>query len=337
MMTQFRTLFTIAISHTYYSVGCGDFDFLFPADTVKRLQDKKMIARVREGKLYVLFEANETGTPLVSAPGTNLRIGLKLLNPSFTNFTDLGFDFNVTPPLYRNRSDPTALDEAEEIALRGQVFSHMLTGAARPVTVTLKGAAGLVLQTETVTTANNRSAVSYDLSGHDAGVYSVEEAYPGETKAITYYFDPELQRLGVFGILEIKVDGSFYTTAPALGISFQAGKEILKYYIVAKNYTQAEFNQLSVEDEGFMENGQPQVNFDKVGSGAFGASDLSPALLGGSDVRVVLFKSQAAVARRERARKKIQLKKNGEILITHLPQPGGDKADGNMIVRISKP
>jgi hypothetical protein len=60
-------------------------------------------------------------------------------------------------------------------------------------------------------------------------------------------------------------------------------------------------------------------------------------MLGGGNIRVVLFKSQAVVARREKARKKIQLKKNGDILIAHLPQPSGDRANGNVIVRISKP
>ncbi len=330
MITQFLSLFTVTVSHTYYSTGCRDFDFVLPADTVKILRDRKLIARVHDGKLYVLFEADETGTARVSASGANIRIGLKLLNSFFTNFTGLGFDINVTTPLYRNSADPAVLGEAEETTLTGRMLSHELTISVRPVTVILKSPAGVVFQTETITTANNRSAVSYDLSGHDAGVYSIEEVYPEDTRTTIYYSDPELQHLGVFGILEVKIGNSFYATAPEFEIPFQAKKETLKYYIVTKNYTESEFNHLSVED------GEHLVSFDKVPSSSFGAGDISPAMLGGNDVKVVLFKSHTVVARRETARKKIQLKKNGDIILTHLPQPGSDQVDGNVIVRISK-
>jgi hypothetical protein len=51
----------------------------------------------------------------------------------------------------------------------------------------------------------------------------------------------------------------------------------------------------------------------------------------------LLFRSQAPVARRQRGRRKIQLNRNGEVLIEHLPQPGAERATADLIVHLSKP
>jgi hypothetical protein len=335
---RFRILFIVSISHAYYSEGCKDFSFIIPADSAQLLRNGKLIAKMRDGKLYVLFEADETDNPLVTIAGKTLRIGLKLLNPFFSNFTD--FNFNSSTPIYQNSTNPDALDAVEESELVGQVFSHSLTDAVRPVMVTLKDDKGQVLRTDTITATNNCSSVSYDLTGQAAGVYSVEESYSGNTQTVAYYSEPDLQRQGVFGVVELKIDSSFYNTAPEFVIAFAAKEEILKYYVVANKYTDTEFNQLfnqlSVLDNGFTEDERTQVNFTKLGFTAFTTEEISPALLGNSDAKVVLFKSQK-VGRQQKARKKIQLLKNGDVLIPHLPQPGADKANSDLIIQLSKP
>ena len=338
---QFRTLFKATISHTYYSQGCRDFIFIIPADTAQLLKSGKLIAKMREDKLYVLFEADETDTALVSIEGKTLRIGLKLLNPFFSNFTDLDFDFNSSRPLYQNLSTPDALDAAQAITLVGKVFSHSLADTERPVTVTLKDAKGQVLQTDTITATNDRLTVSYDLTGQAAGAYSVEESYSGNTKTTAYYSDAELQGEGIFGVIEIKIDSTFYTRPPEFVLSFAAKQETLKYYVVAKNYRDSEFAQLSVLDAGFTGEGRTQINFTKVIPDDFTEDDISPTLLGNGDAQIALFKSETAVTRQEKARKNIQLQKqkNGgvEELIKHLPQPAADKANADLIVQLVKP
>lgn len=266
MTTQFRTLFTVNISHAYYNEGCKDFDFVFPADTAQLLRNGKLIAKVRDGVLYVLFEADKSGNVLVSIAEKTLRIGLKLLNPFFSNYTDLAF--NSSTLLYRNTGSPAVLDPPQP------------------------------------TTINS---------------------------------DPEFLQLGVSGIIEIKIDGGFYVAAPAFRIGFNAKQEQLKYYIVARNFNDTEIGQISVADNGFTEDMRPQVIFTKVFPAEFIADDIPPSLLGGIDTKVVLFKSQGMVARREKSRKKIQLNKNGEVLITHLPQPGAQSTNGNLFINISKP
>ena len=214
---------------------------------------------------------------------------------------------------------------------------HVLTNGARPVTVTLKDKTGTTLQTDEVTAAANRLAVSYDLTAQSSGFYSVEADFPGGPTLNAYYSDAELFTASVFGVVEVTIDQSLYAAAADLQIDFGARLETLKYYIVARNYSDAELNQLSVSDAGFVEDSRPQINFDKKLSGAFTPADISPDLLTGGSAKVVLFQSQATVARTERARKKIQLKKNGTPLITHLPQPRPDQTNADLIIPVSKP
>jgi hypothetical protein len=334
---KFRTLFTVSISHTYYSQGCQDFSFIIPADSAQLLKNGKLITKVVDGKLYVLFAADETGAALISLAGKTLRIGLQLLNPSFSNFTALDFDFNSFRLLYRNFTNSSTLNAAQAIALVGRVFSHSLTNVVRPVTVTLKDTKGQVLQTNTITAANNRLTVSYDLTGQAAGVYSVEESDSSNTKIINYYSDLELQQQGIFGIVEIAIANNFYTAPPEFVIPFVAKQEVLKYYVVAKNYSDPEFTQLSVLDTGFAGEGRTQINFTKVLPAAFTSAEIPSTLLGNGGAKIALFKSQAAVTRQEKARQKIQLQKNSDVLIPHLPQPGSDKANSDLIVQLAKP
>ena len=337
MTTQFKTLFSVTVAHAYYREGCRDIQFFLPSDTAQKLKNGKLLAKELDGKLHVLFEADEAGVALVTIPGNTLRIGLQLTNSFFTNFTATGADFASSELLYRNATTPAALDAAAKVTLAGQVFSHTLTDGARPVTVTLKNAAGQALQTETVTATDNRTTVSYDLTGQASGACTIEEVYPASTKLLGYYSDAELVMAGVFGVLEVSIAIGFYAAAAEFQMPFAARQETLQYYVVATNYSTADFDLLAIFDSGFTEDGRPQINFTKVPSASFTPTEISPDLLGGSSAKVVLFKSQTVVARTEQGRKKIQLRKNGEVLVTHLPQPGPEKSNADMIISVSKP
>ncbi|MBI5740880.1 MAG: hypothetical protein HZA16_09175 [Nitrospirae bacterium] len=110
MTTRFRILFTLSIAHVYYNAACRDFDFVLPSHTAALLRNGKLLAKARDWILYVLYEADEAGAALISADGKTLRIGLKLLNSCFSNFTDLAFDFQSANPIYRNAAAPGVLD-----------------------------------------------------------------------------------------------------------------------------------------------------------------------------------------------------------------------------------
>lgn len=333
---QFLPLFTAGISHTYYSHGCRDFSFVIPADSRQLLKNGKLVAKVLDGKLYVLFAADEAGTPLISLAGKTLRLGLKLLNPCFSNFTQLNFDFNSSRLLYRNFTNSGALDEAQAVTLIGQRFSHIITEVTRPVTVRLKNSNGQILETETITATSNRPTVAYDLTRQLVGAYSIEEVYSSQTKTINYYADFELQQQGIFTIIEIRLAANFYTTPPEFNVAFTAKEETLKYYIVAQNYSDTDFNQLLVSDGG--EAGRTTIAFSpRILPAAFTNSEISPSLLGNNDAKIVLFKSQQPVIRQEKSRQKIRLHKNGEVLIPHLPQPSMKKINSDLIIQLAKP
>jgi hypothetical protein len=336
MITRFRALLTIGFSHAYYAGACRDFDFVLPMSTAQLLRNGKLIAKAADGSLHVLFEADESGNPLKSMEGHRLRIGLKLLNPFFSNFTDLP----VAPPvtaLYGNVADPRAIGAAEGVDLVGDIFSHRVTGTARPVTVVLKDSESTVIRTDRITSAATGATTSYVLTGQGPGIYGVAESYPVDTKNISYYSDAELLATGIFGVVEVSLAAGFYTNPPAFKIQFKAREEVLKYYVVTHNYTDGEMNQLSILDNGFNEDGRPQVAFTKKNAASFATDDIEPGLLTGGAGKLVLFASLTKVARQEKGRKKIQLSKNGDVLVTHLPQPGADKGNSNMFITISKP
>ena len=270
MSILFKPLFTLAVTHAYYGGPCRDVGFVLPPDTVRSLAGGRMLAKPLDGRLHVLFEAGEGGAPLVSAAGRVLRVGLKLLDPSFPNFTAPAVDPAAGTAFYSNADDPLHL------------------GAPVPVVLT-------------------------DLA-------------------------PDLAREGVFGVVEVRIAAGLYEAPAAFEIAFAARQETLRYYLVAERYSAADIDQLTVSDTGFGEEGRPEVQFTKVPAAAFTPAEIPPALLGGAaDATVVLFRSQAPVARRQRGRRKIQLNRNGEVLIEHLPQPGAERATADLIVHLSKP
>lgn len=333
MITSFRTLLTLSVAHGYYNDGCRDFEFIVPADTADTLRNGKLLARMLDGKFNLLYEADDKGVALIRLNGARLRFGIRLLNPLFSNFTE-----PVVPtPLYRNNTTVGSLDPAMSVAMTGRILSHSVTRAGQLLAVSVNDSNGQALHPEKITLANDRSTVSADLSGQAPGLYSLVESYPAETRTVSYYSDPELLQAGVFGAVEIKIDSGFYSSKPSFTIGFNARQETLKYYLVVSNYTANEFDHLTVADNGFTEEGRPRINFTKVQSASFTPNEIPPGMISKAGDRVVLFKSQTVVARREKARGKIQLSKNGDVLIKHLPQLGADKSNGDVVIHISKP
>jgi hypothetical protein len=337
MSNSFGILFSVKITHTYYTNDCQDFEFLIPADSAMLLRDRRIITRVSKGICYFLCEKNELGVPIVAVSGITIRIGLKLSNPYFSNITKLDFKSGTTP-LYRNSVTPTSFDLPVEMLLSGPLFAYPLTKITRPVTVSVKDSLNNTLQTATITEVNNTTPVPFDLRGYPPAVYSLNEKQGSSTKKSLYYVDPDLSGKPTFAIVEINVSDGFFTAVPPVFmLNFVAKEEVLKYYIIGKNYTTSDLNKLSVADAGYSEDSRPQVQFTKVNQGAFVATDISPSLLTATGTGVVLFKSQSPVSRFEKARRKIQLSKNSDVILKHLPLPGIDRSNSDIIIQISKP
>jgi len=181
------------------------------------------------------------------------------------------------------------------------------------------------------------------LTGEGLPLYRNAGADPAKLQSpVTLLLDPaheedaELLREGFFCLVEIRIAAGFYVTPPEFEIGFDAREDTLKYFVVARNYSAGEFNQLEVTDAGFSADGRPKIDFVRVAASAFTAADLPAEVLGGADVRVALFRSQQSVARQDKARKRIQLARNNDVIIPQLPQPGAAAATANLVVHLSK-
>lgn len=336
MNLRYLPLLTLRVAHGFYAGPCRDFAFRVPARTAALLRSGRLVAREVEGVLHVLYEAGEGAAPRVPAAGSVLRFGLELLNPYFGNFTVLPAEFPARRLRRSNAADPRTLGPAEDFAFVGDIFSHTLGDPGRPATVTLRDGAGAVLQQDTLEEDDGRTAVSYDLRGEPTGPLLLEAAFPGPVMdRHALYRDPELRDAAV--VVEVTVDAGFYGAPPAFEVEFEARDEALSYYVVASGYSPAELDSLAVSDQGFAEDGRPEVAFDRIAAADLGETDLAPPLLAPAGEAVVLFRSRAALARRERGRRRIQLSKNGDVLVANLPQPGGERAQADLIVHLSKP
>lgn len=333
MITSFRSLSTLGVTHGYSSEGCCDFGFLVPTDTAALLRNGKLLAKTRRGRLHLLFEADEGGAPLRPLAGATLRFGLQLRNPAFGLVTEPV----AATPLYRNATNPATLDPPLTVDLIERLYGHVLSRTGRPATVALLDATDREAMAATVTAEEYRSSVSFDLRAYPSGRYRVEERYSAETVATECYLDPEMLAASLFGIIELTIDPSFYATPAAFTLAFAAREEILRYYLVAGKYTDAEIASLSVVDAGFGEEQRAEIVFDRVESAAFGGQELAPSMLARNGEQVVLFRSRTPVTRQERGRKNIQLRKNGDVLIKHLPQVGAAAVNGDVVIHISKP
>ena len=337
MSTTFGILFSVKIAHTYYTNECTDFEFVIPPDTAFLAHRGKIITRTSKGIFYALCEKDEAGVPLIPVTDQTFRVGLQLKNPHVSNFTRQDFKTG-TMPLYRIQTTPANLDSLEEVILKSSVFSHQLSKTTRPVTVTLKDIKDNTLKTVVFPDSSDSTPVSIDLTTYPSGLYNITEIYNSSTKKFNYYVDPDLTRQQVYAIVEIKVTNSFYSpTPPEFSVRFTAKEETLKYYVVGKNYSSAELSHLSITDVGYNEDARPQLQFTRISQGGFVASDISPSLLTDSISKVVLFKSQSPVSRLEKPRRKIQLSRNSDLIMKHLPLPGINKSTSDIIIQISKP
>ncbi|MCE9667742.1 hypothetical protein LY474_07945 [Myxococcus stipitatus] len=341
MSFRFHTLLTVSLTHGYYDGACGDVGFVLPADTVGLLNGGRLLTRVRDGVLHVLYDTDAEGAPLVSVAGRTLRIGLKQLDPNFENITERASPTRRLP-CYRNTGNPSQLDAPRwMVGPVGRVFSHRISEATRPVSFS-HDTAGVMSPEPSTRIDEGLSEVSFDFTPVAPGAFTVSELYgeEGERAVVfDYYLDPELQQEDVLGVLELRIDASFYTAPPAFTVDHAARRETLKYYLVAENHTPADADLLDVVDAGYTEDGRPRIEFTRVAPADFTADDLPAGLLGGANAQVVLFKSRALVPRRQKARRKLQLVRTstGDVLLDHLPQPTPDEPHADLIIHVSKP
>ena len=328
MSIHFRPLFTVDVAHGYYRGPCTDIDFVVPT-----LAGGRLLMRNRDGRLHVLYEARDDGAPIDTLAGATLLFGLQVVNPHFANFTQPPVAEGRLP-LFANRTQPRALDAPVGAAFAASLQRVQPVLAGRPLSLRWHDGARLVA--EQILAAGQNEAF-FTTRDWPSGVYTLTEDDGGAPRQTTMVVAPELAGRGLWGVLAVTIDAAFYGAPAAFTINLAARREQLKYYVVARNYGAGEFSQLVVNDAGFGEQGRPAIQFDAVAHGNFAADDIPPDLLGDGAARIVLFQSRGAVDRRAGGYRKLQLSRNGEVLVQHLPQAGSDRGQARFIVHLSKP
>lgn len=331
----FRHLLTLGFDHPFYAQSCRDFRFFVPEVTRDLMQRGKLIAREGDGVLHVLYEARDDGMRLADLTGRTLLFGLHLANPSFDNFTEPPIVGRGMKPFYANATTPGSMDPPLRVQVVAGLYSHAPQEDGRPVKLTLSGETGNVVASQVL--AAPGPAPAFDLRALPDGLWTVTEDYgAGPVHPRRILLDAELMNANVWGLAAIKVANGFYAAPPALAVEFTARAETLAYYVVAPKLGDTEFAQLDVADAGFTQQGRPEVKFRKVPQAEW-PGDPSPAQLGAEPERIALFASLAAVPRREKSLRRIQLERNGDILVEHLPQPGAQQSRPQFVIHLSKP
>ncbi|MFA5245377.1 MAG: hypothetical protein WC380_08750 [Pedobacter sp.] len=92
MNLRYKILFSIEIRHDYYTDSkSNDFEISPSPETVLVLKGQGMLFKVVENKLIVLIRVDENGKALIDfSKSGKLTFFMKLANPYFSNFTNLG-------------------------------------------------------------------------------------------------------------------------------------------------------------------------------------------------------------------------------------------------------
>ncbi|HKG07955.1 MAG TPA: hypothetical protein VKB19_15925 [Pedobacter sp.] len=90
----YKILFTVNVLNEYYTdLFCRDFEILPSADTISRLTRHGLLWKAVGHKLIVLARTDAAGKPLIPIkPAVKFSFYLKLANPHFYNFTNLGYN-----------------------------------------------------------------------------------------------------------------------------------------------------------------------------------------------------------------------------------------------------
>jgi hypothetical protein len=331
-MIRFRSLWTIDVRHAFFGDGAEVLEFIVPPATQRALAGAHAIAHEREGVLNVLIEVDEAGQPLSALAGRRFVFGLRPREAVFETVTQPLAVGRGETALWANAAAPNDLDAPRALQLSGAQLRIEPKSAARPLALRLLDEASV----ERASGSLKAGEEALSLQGSwPNGEWRIEEA---GTPAGSLYVEPDLAAMRAWGLLVLTVAPAHITSGQAFHLDFAARSDTLRYYVVANAYSQNEFDQVQVQDAGFAAEARAQIVFDKLLPVAFGADHLPTALLDpAGSARVACFQAQAPVVRRLRGPTRLELHRNGEVLIGNLPLPGAQRPDAQFVLHLSKP
>lgn len=333
MKIRFSPLANIAITHGYYSNGYRDITLHPTPQTQALLRAGRTLFRLIDGQLHLMYEVESGNIPISSLADQTLYFDLHPTHPGFANFTAPTFTNPNLTPLYTNRTTPATLDAPQGVILAGGFHIHLPSLSTRPLTLRLKDQAAHLLDTRVITDAASR----YDLRHLPSGLYQLEEDDGVSAPHMhAWLIDPDIRDSDAWAVLALRIHAGFYNHAPHFTLALTAREERLRYYIVARNWSESDFNQLQIEDAGFAADGRAQIAFSRIPP-PFPNHFIHASLLGDGSAQIVVFQSQTNVVRSERGLKKLNLRRGSTVLIEHLPMPSPERAQAELIIHLSKP
>ncbi len=336
MNIRYRTLFTVTVRHDFRGGPCDDLAFTVPAATRDTLADMRALVRERDGVLHVLIAIGDDDQPVGACSGRRLIFGLAPRDPWFAQYTAPSALGPREVPLFANDTSADALDALPRgVELYGAAPQIVPTLAARPLDLRVTAAgAQLALARLGATDASWTFR-----EGRSAGEYRLTEiAADGHSADRRLFVEPTLAGAGCWGLLVLTASAGHVAAGHAFTLDLAARSELLRYYVVVKPASDADFDSIHIEDHGAADDGRgAPVSFRRV-LPPFGPGRLAPALLDpGGTRKIVLFEAESAVARRARGPHGFELHRNGEVLIGNLPQPGAERSDAQFVVHLTKP
>lgn len=326
-----RTLWTVEVRHAFFGGACDALAFTVPPATQRALAGAHLLARERDGRLFVMAGVDAADQPLLPLAGLNLVFGLQPRDANFALYTLPPAVADGDTPLWDNAADPDAIGAPRGVRLTGERPRIEPRSPQRPLALRLFDGAGAPAASATLQTGDESWTPRLPLTRGD---WRVEEQFGAEAPSSwTLRADPELRN--AWGVLSLTVDAGHVANGQDFVLDFDARSETLRYYVVAERYAEADFAQVQVVDAGFAAEARPAITFDRVAPADFDASHLDPALLDPTgSARIALFEARTAVARRARGPSGLELHRNGDVLVGNLPQPGAERHDAQFVVHL---
>lgn len=298
--------------------------FVVPPDTALALRRGRALLRRDAGRLTIVGEI-DPGTPRRLA-GHRLRFGLRSLDAGLALAADL-----PTERVLVWSTDDGAATLASPVAARmvATTLRHTPVEADRPLKAVLAARDGAARAVATLAAGEPSSTVTFDLAGLAPGLHTVREIPSDAT--MPYYVDPALAAEPIAGVVELLVQPAWYHAAADRTATIAARTEHLRYYVVVHG-SAAAAAQLGIEDAGAEADRRQRVDFDPIPAAEL-ATDPTAAQLAVGGGQVVAFRSRAAQPRR--GRRRIQLMRNSEVLIEHLPSPGAEQPHATAILHLT--
>ncbi|MFZ4576139.1 MAG: hypothetical protein ACOYN0_17275 [Phycisphaerales bacterium] len=327
MRTLFAPLVTLSIEHEFFAGICEDIAITIPEFTAAAIRRGRAIIRFDAGVLRVLREVDDPETTALA--GKTLVFGLRPAPAAFESFTEpLVTSRAVVPRL--SVTGPGVVGAVGEAVIATGLYN--VTPADPDAALRLRVRDGGDRVVRSGLSDRPGTAANLDLRGLDEGGYRLEQDIDGNpaTQVVrTLYVSRDLERESPWAVLELPVSAAAYAGGVEFRLVFAARRETVKYVIFAPRLEPAELAQLNVVDRGGADEGRPTLEFERVDPA--GNGDVP----GGGGAGIV-FRSRSAVPRLAKGRRKIQLVKNGNVLIENLPSPSRDQVQPTVVVHLSK-